>query len=306
MTTREYIALFSAVDGYFGVAAGGGHLAAAFNLPTLLTVDHTTGIPNNFRIGERMQMWVYPYQQAVMHEVEYQETAPTVFLAAMRSGHHAIVNWYCKQQQATTWFHNEGLRGNPKRPNETKRYDHGTEKIHRVYNCEDFHFRNLPLIQRKVPDARLILVVRDLRNWVASCLAKREWAQTHPNTFIYTDLHERIRIWEEHARIAIHPPEWLYVISYDRWFADRGYRQQIAEDLGFELTDAGLNDVPERGEGSSFDGVKFDGKAQEMDVLNRYKTFEDDPEYQALVTPERLKLNERMIEQLKIKQTKGN
>ena len=43
----------------------------------------------------------------------------------------------------------------------------------------------------------------------------------------------------------------------------------------------GLNDVLQ---GSSFDSVDFDGKAQKMDVLNRWKFYEDDPKFKKQVT----------------------
>lgn len=69
------------------------------------------------------------------------------------------------------------------------------------------------------------------------------------------------------------------IVNYDRWFVSEEYRRQISDFLDLEHTDAGLNRVSSYGGGSSFDKKRYHGKAQEMDVLNRWKVFADDRVY---------------------------
>ena len=64
-------------------------------------------------------------------------------------------------------------------------------------------------------------------------------------------------------------------IIYDKWFQDINYRKQISEKLGLEFSDEGLQTVVSIGGGSSFDGIKYNGNAQEMDVLSRYKQVDN-------------------------------
>jgi len=64
-------------------------------------------------------------------------------------------------------------------------------------------------------------------------------------------------------------------IIYDKWFKDINYRKQISEKLGLEFSDEGLQTVVRIGGGSSFDGIKYNGNAQEMDVLSRYKQVDN-------------------------------
>ena len=50
------------------------------------------------------------------------------------------------------------------------------------------------------------------------------------------------------------------------------YRKEICDKYGLEFTDAGKNKIPKIGAPeSSFDFKTFNGKASQMDVLNRYK-----------------------------------
>ena len=71
----------------------------------------------------------------------------------------------------------------------------------------------------------------------------------------------------------------------------------MANKPSFYFTDIGLNSVPRFGGGSSFDLQRFDGKAQEMDVLNRYQQYEDHPVYkQYMEDKEAVELNNNLLE----------
>lgn len=55
---------------------------------------------------------------------------------------------------------------------------------------------------------------------------------------------------------------------FDEWFVNKEYRKGISSLLGLKFSDAALNRVTRQG--SSFDRRKFDGNAQEMNVLGRW------------------------------------
>lgn len=92
-------------------------------------------------------------------------------------------------------------------------------------------------------------------------------------------------MWKQYAREALNETSLLehkICILYDRWFADRQYRDQLAGRFGLTNTDMGLLAVPPNGRGSSFDGLRFDGNAQEMAVLVRWREFAHDPHFWSL------------------------
>jgi hypothetical protein len=73
------------------------------------------------------------------------------------------------------------------------------------------------------------------------------------------------------------PPDTVF-LSYNDWFSDREYREKKAFELGIdEFTDAGLEEVPMNGTGSSFDFREKAGKAQSMKVLERWKAMYRNP-----------------------------
>lgn len=72
-------------------------------------------------------------------------------------------------------------------------------------------------------------------------------------------------------------------VNYNRWTTDIDYRHEIASQLKLDFSDAGIDDVKSEGGGSSFDQTSFQGKASQMDVLNRWKSFSDDLSYKTLL-----------------------
>ncbi|MFC1884490.1 hypothetical protein ACFL2O_06955 [Thermodesulfobacteriota bacterium] len=146
-----------------------------------------------------------------------------------------------------------------------------------------------------MPFADFVLVIREARNWIASCLKRRETARHEYEKDVFRKLPERVALWKQHAEIALQTPSWMTVVLFDRWFSDAEYRRSICEKLGIPFTDAGLNEVARFGNGSSFDARKYDGRAQEMDVLNRWKEFDDDPLMARMMTDELLELNKSLF-----------
>jgi len=74
-------------------------------------------------------------------------------------------------------------------------------------------------------------------------------------------------------------PEPKVFLNFDRWFSDINYRKSLSKKLGIAFTDHGLGKVMKVGTGSrvgsSFDRIKYDGEAQKMKVLERWKSYVD-------------------------------
>jgi hypothetical protein len=63
----------------------------------------------------------------------------------------------------------------------------------------------------------------------------------------------------------------VILINYDEFFVSRKYRQCICASLNGEYNEKKLNEVKGTGQGSSFDGLEYNGRGQEMWTLDRYK-----------------------------------
>lgn len=90
------------------------------------------------------------------------------------------------------------------------------------------------------------------------------------------------------TRLALQPPDRfqgydLVPVFYDSFILSPADRQALAGRLGIPPGDAGLDEVPHYGHGSSFDGKELNGSARQMDVLNRWKAFSDDPGFRSFM-----------------------
>lgn len=234
-----------------------------------------------------------------------------------RSGNHAIINWILNQAQGRTCFLNcvEG-KTNPfvsarplasGLPYEANYPEFDWEReccgdfLHKdllVYSYEDSFLGHTchPLFEqhhdRWMGPSRQrmdILILRDPFNLFAS---RRRAELSSVSTLT------AIRIWKQHAREALGerhylntPNLWIY---YNRWVTDRAYRQQIATRLGLRFSDATIDTVHSTGGGSSFDGVRYNGAARQMKVLERWKVYQHDPAYVRIFDPELVMLSRRI------------
>ena len=181
--------------------------------------------------------------------------------ATKRSGQHAIINWLCEQNRPALHYNacNENLLprkfvmeyvGNEKHQYNFNKFQESQNYKLKVYNFEDKEI--FPIKGKR------IVIIREPKNWIASRLKININLQRR-----------RINIWKNHARSN------LFKIIFDEWFVDKEYRKYICKELGLTFTDKGLNDVFWHGQ-SSFDKHKFNGAAQRMKVLERWKEFRDD------------------------------
>ena len=210
----------------------------------------------------------------------------------MRSGSHPIIDWMVNQLPGKTTYINDILHPDCKDYHNIKLCDEHADFL--VYNLEDRFLRAGEREANRViydhsfrKDMKRILIIRDPYNMFASRYA-RETSRTNPITgeFQHPEISKcrwtplkgwtspaAIRCWKDHATEAIRPTFVDVVIKYNNWFSDAEYRKQIAEELGLNFTDKGINKINLVGEGSSFDGVKYQDNASKMNVLHRYKRY---------------------------------
>lgn len=224
-----------------------------------------------------------------------------------RTGNHGIINWIRKQHAGKVWhLNNITTERNPYRVlylhykkehlnREAK--GNSVKKDCLLYSFEDYPLEKIvrgglekkhDLYLGKSRERYDVLILRDPFNLFASRI-KKNYMNVKDENWTIVDL------WISYAREYLGETDYLknnkVVVNYNRWATDIEYRQHIASQLKVEFSDAGINDVKSEGGGSSFDRTSFQGQANKMDVLNRWKIFSDDPSYRAL-----LKNNRELID----------
>lgn len=235
--------------------------------------------------------------------------------APRRSGHHAIVDWIRHQVPGRHCFLNDcavgaspfessvrgnslvgGWAGEHRYLNwERERRGRHAKKGLLIHNYEDGDFRRH---QEEITPEReaawigesgrrtTLLVLRDPYNLLASRL---KWFHGRGEEPTMERFEEFRALWKLYAREFAGTSRWLESavhLNYNEWFRSRGYRDEIAERIGFRNQDIGVERVARWGPAlsrhdTSFDGLAFDGRAQAMAVLERWKEYADDPFYRA-------------------------
>lgn len=177
------------------------------------------------------------------------------------------------------------------------------EKELLLYNLENFDLARVPgepLLQPggaepilgRSAKRRTLLILRDAFNTFASAWRGKRRMRRRVERFY---AHQ----WKVYAREFLGetgylPPDTVR-INYNRWFSDSGYRLELAEELGLPRSDAGLDDVPGFGGGSSFSGRAAAGAARAMPVLERWRAVADDPVYRRALDAETIELSNRIF-----------
>lgn len=224
-----------------------------------------------------------------------------------RTGNHALLSWIEKQQTGSTFHLNNVAAGtHPYRykSDNLRRYHPEYLKMAEVYrrqskgdfvprDCLLFSYedwslaqitrpafeRNRTLYLGKSAQSFDVLILRDPFNLFASRL-KQDYTATKSKKL------SMVEMWLEYAKEFVGESQYLsqnsIFINYNRWFSDKAYRRDLADQLGLTFSDAGLTSVPTFGGGSSFDGTALSGQARQMDVTNRWQTFENDEAFREL------------------------
>lgn len=213
------------------------------------------------------------------------------FIAMKRSGHHAVINWFQQNcSEKSVFFNNVGCWSVGDRAKSVIQ-DEDPELL--IYNIEDrtvedskemssVFFEDLGV---KPKNTRLVLVVRDAYNCFASRL-KGEVSKKTP---------DQVRdLWASHVNDYTNDLSLSVRINYNKWFSSVGSRVDYAKLLEVEYSEKGTSTVPTQG--SSFDGMSYNGKAQKMNVLRRYRGYIYDEVYVRTVSSEIELLNKAIFD----------
>jgi hypothetical protein len=249
-------------------------------------------------------------------------------VALRRSGHHAVINWLLHQikgrhaflndcragtnpflscrrsssrpgtlfpEHSQLWWRHEAAGWHSKRGFLLYNYEDQTPAQVASQEAEAFRERWVGRSARRCD----MLILRDPYNLLAS---KLRWAYGERFQPSLDSLFVTREAWKAHAREYLgetaHLPDRV-AVSYNAWFTDPAYRRRLAGTLGLEWSDKGMQEVARWGPtlwGDSFDGLKYDGRATEMKVLERWRAYEDDRFFLNLVDDEELReLSERIF-----------
>ncbi|MHA1469269.1 MAG: hypothetical protein ACTSSP_01765 [Candidatus Asgardarchaeia archaeon] len=237
-------------------------------------------------------------------------------LGLKRTGHHAVINWIIKQTKGTVCFINDvKVDRNPFRTSnayssikDRKKQMKGDlrKKDLLIYSYEDklweecitqFYEDNRESYVGKSKEKIDILIVRDPFNHFASRLKTNRkkclwsWGEENEENAKYY-----MEKWKNHTKKYLHfkESENVVIIDYNKWARNKPYREELANRLGIEFTDDGFEEITKAGGGSAFTGRKLDGKASQMDILNRWKVFYGDPYYLSLFDKEIMELSKKI------------
>lgn len=257
---------------------------------------------------DRLQGRLKPYPQELCMRV----------FALRRSGHHALLNWIRYQLPHRHWLLNDCRLGeNPFRGAvlessviQGRWHEHRVFHLAReiagqhaykgalIYNFEESDLRQVSRLMPVSSEAEWLggagrrldlLILRDPFNLLAS---KLKWAYgdvERPSKPSLDEVSEARDLWKVHAREFLGETNHLadlVTLSYNDWFLHRSYRDRKAAEIGFQNEDKGLSTVARWGptlSADSFDGLRFDGRAQDMKVLERWRRFTDDDFFRELV-----------------------
>jgi hypothetical protein len=218
-------------------------------------------------------------------------------LFLQRSGGHAVANWICRQLDDAHHYLNDVCN-----PRTLELWSLRRPRIHAetewlVYSVEDLPLEELPIslgrAGRYVPIGKdqspvTILVLRDIRNFLAS---RHAYGTTHGGCHLGNVNRSVLTAWKQYASVYGYNMLGcgrkvgldLVPVGFNQWATSRQYRQLLwaalsapADGLPGDFTDAGIDDVVSWGCGSSFDALLYDGRAQDMDVLRRYRHIPDE------------------------------
>lgn len=213
-----------------------------------------------------------------------EETCFVIF-ALRRSGHHAILNWIARGiPNKTKHLNDVKLKGTSVSGNITRNFNgkaKGPEVL--IVNFETSSIDRIDEIKwdkiNEIKGKRIVFIYveRDPLNWMASTLQIRRKRKKKKGL---GPIQHMIFQYKLNHKLARERDDVL-VIEFNKWFSDKKYRNEIAEELGFVNKDTGVDSVAREGGGSSFSGTSHNGKAKNLKVLERWKQFKSDKTFLA-------------------------
>ena len=218
-----------------------------------------------------------------------------IFFGIRRGGQHAIINWFASHfkkvhfandlkdfskpevyEDNTGVYELEQIIG----PVEGECFWSGDKDVlfqsYEDHPLEGLDFESNASIVGESGRKTCVLIIRDPYNTMASRLRRCD--------YIFNVDEKAMEMWKKHAREATGKTNFipnLIVVNYNAWCLSNLYRRRIEVQAGLSVCDSSVTRVS--GLGSSFDRRKFDGRAEEMNVMNRWTILEGRPEILKLV-----------------------
>lgn len=236
-----------------------------------------------------------------------------------RSGTHPIINWIgCQcRGKGVLFINNVKPKENPfaclgKRRDQMLNEFYVNKNFEMIGNfkkkdCIIYHYENA--LVEEVVDALFeenrekylgksakkydVLIMRDAFNYFASRMQFQ--VDTGPPELqnenrrpaaLKSLVSEWVKFWKNHAKEFLGTTNLLgdakVTISYNDWCKSLEYRKTVANKLDLIFLDKGVCRVARIGGGSSFDRLKYKGKAGEMKTEERWKNFMDNDIYRGI------------------------
>ena len=240
----------------------------------------------------------------------------------MRSGHHAVLYWLFAQINHPIYFRNDVLCYRDERSLKDRGVVIGGKNISSIlktyiYNVEDIPINNIKSIRKKyksileiVPPkkSRSLLIIRDPFNMFSSRyrlflrinkIREEEGERplpdsrnTNGNSGVAWIDEGAVELWKMYAKEYLGHTNYLgddlLKINYNKWFSNISYRKKISQNMNLKFSDKNLNYVPVNGHGSSFDVRTMNGRAQKMDVMNRWQRFAENDKFRKIFSDKEL------------------
>lgn len=226
----------------------------------------------------------------LLNEVQY------TIAGIRRSGIHAVSDWIFAQFRGPAMMLNDVLPGKDPRKNFSGNTvaRGGVAAQDESKDCLLVIYEDRPLstvaqseVQHFLGASRAthcLVVLRDPFNLLASRLRWQRKPGAAP------ELMDALRgrdLWIDYSReyLGDRPADWpgALWINYNRWVYDPQYRTEVGQSLGLPEPARPSRGVSPFGGGSSFDGMGYDGRADQMQLLQRWREFIDEPGYLKLL-----------------------
>lgn len=246
-----------------------------------------------------------------------------ITIALQRSGQHAVINWLCEQLGSVVHFNHctfmrKGMTmmpvpvsGRYVTYSQHDKTDSGIIASERdktaleaffnqladidlyqnvIYSFEDWDLQNIYL-QKLIRNHRLkiILILRDPYNWLASSFKHHD--DKAPISMLKEKKKRLISYLEQVLNVKDYLKHDVVAIDFSQWLASIQYRKEIMEHLGLTFSkslEVSSQEVQPFGGGSSFDGQTVDSQILRKSVSERWRSYEENQEYRALLKDDNL------------------
>jgi len=243
----------------------------------------------------------------------------------LRFGHHAIINWiaHCFKKNQVFFFDTSKVAEEVYSERNLTNYTRTTNKYNGnsptapyfdegdyknmtpedlvrmdkkciIHSYQRPKIEKIPIVTRKKCGASKatfdIIVIRDPYNHLASAFVQSNVGpRIGAPVASKKDVMNQIKHIKEFYKEALNK-EFLpngVVANYNKWMSSEKYRRELADTLGIEFSDTGKTAMGH--DGSSFDAMDFDGRADKMEVLTRWKRVYNEPWFKLALNDEELK-----------------